>query len=413
MCAGPRLSQPRASRSAVREHKVELLSRSAVLELRLTRRAELTMIAVVDQPSGDVELGSTMVSPLIPAAVAVDLVAADLEKMRGVVVRQETQFLESFAQGLGLPYEAKNRYKVSALPEGRAVAASPTDAARWRPTNKDLLALPAALVAHEESKCGWRAALACCGCLNFRALTMHFFESVDGSDEGAGIERFRLTRPFRMGIKATIGLCAGVGLFLGRVVTYALPFFVAVPKGGVAELVFGVLGACVGLVLVRTRPESLRLRLSLVEEGGRVVGEVVEAFEPAAGTSSFDEKWWTCCCLCTFFARVTSETEPGFTLRFNSCCCGEHNNCCGATCCRPDLVIDVLDESGAVVSHVQKTFAPAGGDESCCNTLCRCLNQFDSFLVEFPAGASQRQRALLVAGLFSVEYEHFERKGGS
>ncbi|KAH8087696.1 hypothetical protein JL720_7016 [Aureococcus anophagefferens] len=273
------------------------------------------MIAVVDQPSGDVELGSTMVSPLIPAAVAVDLVAADLEKMRGVVVRQETQFLESFAQGLGLPYEAKNRYKVSALPEGRAVAASPTDAARWRPTNKDLLALPAALVAHEESKCGWRAALACCGCLNFRALTMHFFESVDGSDEGAGIERFRLARPFRMGIKATIGLCAGVGLFLGRVVTYALPFFVAVPLGGIAELVFGVLGACVGLFLVRTRPESLRLRLSLVEEGGRVVGEVVEAFEPAAGTSSFEEKWWTCCCLCTFFARVTSETEPGFTLR--------------------------------------------------------------------------------------------------
>ena len=128
--SGDDLSQPRAS--AVREHKVELLSRSAVLELRLTQRAELTMIAVVDQPSGDVELGSTMVSPLIPAAVAVDLVAADLEKMRGVVVRQETQFLESFAQGLGLPYEAKNRYKVSALPEGRAVATSPTDAARWR-----------------------------------------------------------------------------------------------------------------------------------------------------------------------------------------------------------------------------------------------------------------------------------------
>ena len=99
---------------------------------------------------------------------------------------------------------------------------------------------------------------------------------------------------------------------------------------------------------------------------GSVVGEVVEAFEPAAGTSSFEEKWWTCCCLCTFFARVTSETEPGFTLRFNSCCCGEHNNCCGATCCRPDLVIDVLDESGAVVSHVQKTFAPAGGDAARC-----------------------------------------------
>lgn len=375
--------------------------------------------AVVEQqPHGDLEMCGVVTTPLI-AAAEIDIVAANLMEMRGVVVRQETQFLESFAQGLGLPYEARNRYKICRLPEGRKVAVSPEDPERWTPTNKDLLDLPATLLAHEESTCGWRAALACCGCLNFRALTMHFFESVDGTAAGAGVERFRLARPFRLGIKGAIGLLAGAGLLFGRILAICLPFVVRFPLAGLAEPAFCLLGALVGLYLVATRPEQLRLRLSLVDERGQTtVGEVVEAFEPFLGSQwSFADKWYHCCCRCTLFTRVAPERGGGggggFTLRFNACCCGDHNNCCGATCCRNDLVVDVLDDTGLVVSRIQKTYAPGGGEETCLNTLCRCLNQFDSFMLEFPPGSSQRQRALLIAGLFALEYEAFERKGGS
>ena len=115
-------------------------------------------VVVEQQPHGDLEMGGGVVTTPLIAAAEIDIVAANLMEMRGVVVRQETQFLESFAQGLGLPYEARNRYKICRLPEGRKVAVSPEDPERWTPTNKDLLDLPAALLAHEESTCGWRAA---------------------------------------------------------------------------------------------------------------------------------------------------------------------------------------------------------------------------------------------------------------
>lgn len=56
-----------------------------------------------------------------------------------------------------------------------------------------------------------------------------------------------------------------------------------------------------------------------------------------------------CCCLCTYYNDVLEKQgtllEHKFTVKTNLCCCGDLrpkvNNCCGATCCNNDLIMDV------------------------------------------------------------------------
>lgn len=62
-----------------------------------------------------------------------------------------------------------------------------------------------------------------------------------------------------------------------------------------------------------------------------------------------------------------------YTVKTGLCCCGRVNNCCGATCFKNDLIIDVLDPHGNLVTTIQKTFAPGGGIAG----LCRCLGEFE------------------------------------
>ena len=94
-----------------------------------------------------------------------------------------------------------------------------------------------------------------------------------------------------------------------------------------------------------------------------------------------------------------------FTTRANMCCCGAHNNCCGATCCKERFVIDILDprDNDAVVSQLVRTYAPGG-----CSAFCRCYNGFSQYLVEFPEGATQNQRILLLASFISTDLEFFD-----
>ena len=57
---------------------------------------------------------------------------------------------------------------------------------------------------------------------------------------------------------------------------------------------------------------------------------------------------------------------------------------------------------------VQKTYAPGNG----CNSLCRMCQQFNNYIVRFPAHATRQQRVLLLAAMIHIDYEHFEKKGG-
>ena len=94
-----------------------------------------------------------------------------------------------------------------------------------------------------------------------------------------------------------------------------------------------------------------------------------------------------CCCSCIFYTDVIDHSsgvapETLYTLRTGLGCSGRVNNCCGATCLKPDLIIDVLDQKGRLVATVQKTYG--GGDG--CGAFCRCLFQADNFIVEVSCG---------------------------
>jgi hypothetical protein len=116
----------------------------------------------------------------------------NLEALPGVVIRQESQWAEMAAQAFGLPFEARNKYKVAALPFGKRAArdhnASPE---KWAPSGEELQALPELMRVQEESSCLVRCVLACCGCLNLRPLTLHYSD--------AGGEKFRVERKFNLG----------------------------------------------------------------------------------------------------------------------------------------------------------------------------------------------------------------------
>ena len=135
-----------------------------------------------------------------------DIFDVDLSSLDGVVVRQDTKFMESILQSVGVPYEAKQTYRISALdlPSGSRVAEQPNDPQKWRPTNDEIINKQPIIVAHEESSVLTRGCLTCLGSLHLRPFTMHIHDvSFDGRKSN---ERMRLRRPCRLGIKRSM-LC--------------------------------------------------------------------------------------------------------------------------------------------------------------------------------------------------------------
>ena len=108
------------------------------------------------------------------------------------------------------------------------------------------------------------------------------------------------------------------------------------------------------------------------------------------------------------------EAQPGggldhrYSIVVPTCCCGRVNNCCGATCCKPNLIMDIVTPDGKLVSTVQKTYGGGQGCESC----ARMTVQLDNYLIEFPVDATPTERALIVNGVLSAEYAYFSRTGG-
>ena len=210
----------------------------------------------------------------------------DLEAANGAVVRQVAQKLESVAQTLGLPYEAKNQYKLSLLPSGRQVAKSPGDKARWIPSAEDLLKLDSFLFVKEESSFITRFVLALCGCLNLRPLKLHF--SVDPASGDA----YLVNRDFKM--------------------------------GG---------GCCCPLIMDMFEVSGTEQQPSRVR-----IGRVRENFD------NYCQRCAQACCSCTVYHDIersldgSEEFETAYQLRATMCCCGRVNNCCGGTCCKNDMV---------------------------------------------------------------------------
>jgi hypothetical protein len=75
------------------------------------------------------------------------------DRIPGVVVRQDMQVREAVLQSVGLPYESRNRFKISILPDGRHAASAHGEAGIWRPSSQELKDMPQAMRVLEESSC--------------------------------------------------------------------------------------------------------------------------------------------------------------------------------------------------------------------------------------------------------------------
>lgn len=284
----------------------------------------------------------------------------DLARAPGVVIRQEAQVLETVLQAAGLPYEAQNKYRVLPLPPGKTVAVSQNQADLFIPHNEELKSAPTIMYIDEESSCCCRLSLAIIGCLHLRPLKLHVYQN--------NAEMYTVDRPYRC-------------------------------------------GACL------CNPQELSLYDTRTRQ---LLGQVVEqpCYQGCLGFSN-------CICRCTtvFYLleaqggavlaagggpAVRSSLVHKYSLKYNACCCGRENNCCGATCCKPNMIFDFESTEGKLVSTVQKTYGQGG-----CPDFCRCLNQFDTYLVGFPADAPVTMRALMLSSVMLLEYYFYESAGGN
>lgn len=285
-----------------------------------------------------------------PGEVSVEYASVPqrITEIYGVVVRQKPQRGEALAQAIGLPFEAANKYRISALPPNKVVKNDPNDPDGWEPTHEELEQLDAMLFAHEESHWLTRTCFTWLGCKQLRPLKMHF--SVTGSSGDV----YLIDRPFQMG------------------------------------------GACCC---------PLEMTLDAMAEGqSRRIGRVREDFTP------YLSRCFSGCCVATTYTDIDRAMPDGsyekrYTLRTNLLCCGRVNNCCGGTCFKNDAVYDILDTKGQIVAHLQLTYARGNDGLAAC---CRMSFNFNNYVLEFPRDSTPEDRILLITALFSVEYQHFE-----
>ncbi|KXZ49785.1 hypothetical protein GPECTOR_19g236 [Gonium pectorale] len=243
------------------------------------------------------------------------------------------------------------------MPADKATATDNGQPNTWLPSGDEINALKPLIYVQEESSCCLRAVLALFGGLNLRALTLRYW--------GVNGEQLSVDRPCRC-------------------------------------------GACWG--------PCCKLHMT-VKRGGQMIGAVEEDCD-SCGTCCFEQ---CCLCTCTHKVLVGSSRETlvhKYSLRNPMCCCGRVNNCCGATyvggpgrdCCKPNYFIDIL-EPGASPDHptavIQKTYG-AGG----CSDCCRCMFDFNNYIMPFPPKSLPTERALLITALLSIEYAYFSRQGG-
>jgi hypothetical protein len=275
---------------------------------------------------------------------------------KSFAIIQKSQGLEAVAAVAGLPYEAKNVYRITAL-SNYVVPPSSSDQSAWNPSHAEIAALQPNLVVSEDSSFCNRCITMFCGVGNLRSLRLDF--NFTGTTDAS----YFVERDFRCG-----------GLFCCPLEMYLF--------GG-------------------------------DRHNARPVGRVRERFSPWCSGAAL------LCCQCTTIHDVEVAEQNAtfrrlYSLRANLACCGRVSNCCRPSCfgcsgCH-SAVYDILDADGNVVTHVQKPFA---GRNSCCKALYRNAFKYSNFIVTMPDGASDDEKALLLTSALQLNYQMFEKKGGN
>lgn len=292
-----------------------------------------------------------------------------LQEAKGIVCRQRAQKGEAIAQTIGIPFESKNEYALSLLPIDKIVATDPHDPKRWQPTAEQLESLDNFIFAIEESSCWDRLWTTFCGCKNLRKLQMHFTVNKESGDV------YLIERDMKLGG----GCCCPLEM---------------------------------NLYSMNNNEQGKKSKVR--------IGRVKENFIPYCGSC------YANCCTCTYYHDVDKfvgdsdavgndvnddSFEKSYIIRTNFCCCGRVNNCCGATPCKNDAVIDILDKDGnEIVAHLQKTYAPSEAGRSCA-AFARCCFDYSNYILEFPIDSDAHDRMLLITAMIQVEYQLFEASG--
>lgn len=271
-------------------------------------------------------------------------------------MRQEAQISEAVLQAVSVPYERANRYKIGGISPETILADGIRDD-YWVPTDEDLLRMDTELFVIEESSCFDRCLSACCGVANLRPLKLHFHINSNTN------EVFTVQRPFKCG-----GCCC-------------------------CPLEMNLFSSFQG------QPE------------GRFIGRVMEDYD------NYFSKCCSQCCACTAYHKIetpigigpSGETqfEQRYEIVANVCCCGRVDNCCGASCCKDNMVFDINDMNGDRVATLQKVYASGNG----CSACSRCCCMFSNYILEFPPYSTVEERMLLVTAMFQIDYHLFEKKG--
>ncbi|EFJ45593.1 hypothetical protein VOLCADRAFT_105881 [Volvox carteri f. nagariensis] len=270
----------------------------------------------------------------------------DLDQLPGVVIKETTQVIDAVMASIGGAYEAANKYKVKALPADKRLATVHNEPGTWSPSSKEVDALPEVYYVEESSSCCLRVCLAHFGGLNLRALQLHFYQG--------NKEKYTVQRPCKLG------------------------------------------GCC-----------CCPLEMSLFAKDGTLQGMVVEDYD------GYCSKYCEQSCLCTYRQKVLVGSSRNslvhkYSLVSPMCCCGRVNNCCGATCCKPQLFIDIEEPDGTLAAVAHKTYGGGRG----CTDCCRCVFDFSNYVLPFPPKATLQERVLLLTAMLSIEYAYFSRRGG-
>lgn len=290
--------------------------------------------------------------------VQIQVINPDFSTAKGVVLRQFVNKAEAIMAIADIPFEQKNKYKISVLPPNKAVKRQ-QGGPGWEPSNMELSELPLMFDMREESDCMTRTMMYVCGMLHLRPMKMHVFEANGATQQ----EVFQVDRPFAC-------------------------------------------GGCCGAIM----PDCL-LRWDVQDKNGQMIGMVRENMDPC-----FSRFCALSCCQVSYADILEGPNERSLTrvfqTRTSNLCCGAHNNFCGGTCLRNDYIIDILDNNDNVVATMQKTYAAGEGKDGCLDSgFCRCCGRFSQYLIEFPEGATPNQRALIITSVLHTDFMFHEKTG--
>jgi len=144
--------------------------------------------------------------------------------------------------------------------------------------------------------------------------------------------------------------------------------------------------------------------------------------------------WAKCCGCCGFDTKLTNLAvtfqgeEQFYVGQEGMGCCQKpnysitdkrsgqviytitHPSCVTWACCCGDVVYDILDHGGAQVGSITKYWA---GGKTGCNALWIESFNASTFVIDFPEGATSRQKVALIGAQLLIDFAYYQQKGDS